>query len=148
MNGLRARKGEFIGTSGNEAKISERLSNNQTVNISAPTSTRTYTKGAQTRRKNGQFEKRSYTTGNIDIGDTRGNYKKKDYAKLGELESTAIKIAWYDPTDDSLNITYLGSNKEYKFKAGGPEGVQEWMDAPSKGQITEEWKTTHRYPGY
>lgn len=148
MNGLRARKGEFTGTSGNEAKISERLSNNQTVNISAPTSTRTYTKGAQTRRKNGQFEKRSYTTGNIDIGDTRGNYKKKDYAKLGELESTAIKNARYDPTDDSLNITYQGSNKEYKFKAGGPEGVQEWIDAPSKGQITEEWKTTHRWPGY
>lgn len=151
VKSMRARKGEFTGTSGNEAKISERLSNNQTVNISAPTSTRTYTKGAQTRRKNGQFEKRSYTTGNIDIGDTRGNYKKKDYAKLGELESTAIKNARYDPTDNSLNITFTGGDKEYKYAADAND-VKDFVNAPSKGQLIASWNRNgsdpHTYPGY
>lgn len=148
VKGIRARKGEFTGTSGNEEKISERLGNNQTVNIANPTSMRTYTKGEQGRNSKGQFEKRSYTTGNIDVGDTTDQYSKKDYAKTGELASTAIKNARYDPSDDSLNITYQGGDKEYKFKAGGPEGVQEWINAPSKGQITQEWRETHRYPGY
>ena len=41
VSGLKARKGEFTGTSGNEAKISERLDNNKSVNISNPTSFRT-----------------------------------------------------------------------------------------------------------
>ena len=61
MNSLKGRKGEFTGTSGNEAKISERL------------------------------------------------------------------------------------DKEYKFRAGGPEDVKECMPADSKGRKTNEWKKTHRY---
>lgn len=144
---LKARKGQFTGTSGNEDKINKRLDENKSVNIANPTSQRTYTKGAQTRRKNGQFEKRSYTTGNIDIGDTTDQYSKKDYAKTGEIVSSAISNARYDPNDNSLNITYQGGDKEYKF-AATPEDVQEWIDAPSKGRITQEWRETHRYPGY
>lgn len=146
-NSLRARKGEFTGTSGNEDKIGKRLDENKSVNISNPTSQRTFTKGEQTRNSKGQFEKRSYTTGNIDVGDTTDQYSKKDYAKTGELVSTAIDSARYDPNDNSLNITYKGGDKEYKF-AATPEDVKEWIDAPSKGQITQEWRETHRYPGY
>ena len=145
---LKARKGEFLGTSGNEEKISNKINSGNSVNISNPTSQRTFTKGEQTRNNKGQFEKRSYTTGNIDIGDTTDQYSKKDYAKTGEVVSSAIDSARYDPSDDSLNITYKGGSKEYKFQAGGPEGVMEWVNAPSKGQITQEWRTTHRYPGY
>lgn len=131
MSGLRARKGEFTGTSGNEAKISKRLDNNQTVNISNPTSYRTYHNVGK-----GTLDEKD-----IDIGLTSG--------RGAEIASTAIASARYDPSDDSLNIAYTSApGKEYKFKAGGPEGVREWMNAPSKGQITEEWKTTHRWPGY
>lgn len=130
VKGMRARKGEFIGTSGNEANISKRIDNDKSVNISNPTSYRTYQNvGMGTLDEN-----------DIDVGLTSG--------KGAEITSTAIKNARYDPEDDSLNITYQGGDKEYKFKAGGPEGVREWINAPSKGQITQEWRKTHRYPGY
>lgn len=130
VKGMRARKGEFTGTSGNEANISKRIDNDKSVNISNPTSYRTYQNvGMGTLDEN-----------DIDVGLTSG--------KGAEITSTAIKNARYDPEDDSLNITYQGGDKEYKFKAGGPEGVREWINAPSKGQITQEWRKTHRYPGY
>ena len=129
-NSLKARRGEFTGTSGNEAKIDKRLSQNQSVNVSNPTSYRTYQNvGRGTLDEN-----------DIDVGLTSG--------RGAEIASTAISNARYDPSDDSLNITYQGGNKEYKFKANGPDGVREWMNAPSKGRITQEWRTTHRYPGY
>ena len=64
------------------------------------------------------------------------------------VDSTAIQSARYDPYDDSLNITYKNGNKEYKFKADESDGLEEWIDAPSKGRITQEWRYTHRYPGY
>lgn len=130
VSGLKARKGEFSGTSGNEAKISERLDNNKSVNISNPTSFRTYQNVG-----NGTLNE-----DDIDVGLTSG--------KGAELASTAIKSARYDPQDDSLNIVYQGDSKEYKFRAGGPEGVREWMAADSKGRKTQEWRKTHRYPGY
>lgn len=130
MSGLKARKGEFTGTSGNEANISKRVDNNQSVNVSNPTSYRTYQ----------NVGKGTLNEDDIDVGLTSG--------RGAELTSTAIKNARYDPEDDSLNITYQGGDKEYKFRAGGPEGVKEWMSAPSKGKITQEWRETHRYPGY
>lgn len=64
------------------------------------------------------------------------------------VDSTAIESARYEPSDDSLNITYKGGGKEYKFKANGSNGLEEWVHAPSKGRITQEWRYTHRYPGY
>ena len=130
ISGLKARKGEFSGTSGNEVKISERLDNNKSVNISNPTSFRTYQNVG-----NGTLNE-----DDIDVGLTSG--------KGAELASTAIKSARYDPQDDSLNIVYQGGSKEYKFRAVGPEGVREWMAADSKGRKTQEWRKTHRYPGY
>ena len=130
ISGLKARKGEFTGTSGNEAKIEKAMKKGKSINISNPTSYRTYQNvGRGTMNKD-----------DIDIGLTSGNG--------AEITSTAIKNARYDPQDDSLNITYQGGDKEYKFRAGGRQGVREWMAAPSKGQITQEWKKTHRYPGY
>lgn len=130
ISGLAERKGQFTGTSGNEAKIEKAMDKGKSVNIANPTSYRTY----QNVGKGTLDEK------DIDVGLTSG--------KGAEIASTAIKNARYDPEDDSLNITYQGSDKEYKFRAGGPEGVREWINAPSKGRITEEWRKTHRYPGY
>ena len=75
VSGLKARKGEFTGTSGNEAKISERLDNNKSVNISNPTSYRTYQNVG-----NGTLNEED-----IDIGLTSG--------KGAEITSTAIKSA-------------------------------------------------------
>lgn len=131
MTSLKARKGEFTGTSGNEAKISNKINSGNSVNISNPTSQRTFHRDAS-----GSLLDQQIDIGNTGAGD------------VGEVVSTAIDSARYDPSDDSLNITYRGGDKEYKFKAGGPEGVMEWVNAPSKGQITQEWRTTHRYPGY
>lgn len=131
MTSLKARKGEFLGTSGNEEKISNKINNGKSVNITNPTSQRTFHRDASG----------SLLDQQIDIGNTG----KGD---VGEVVSSAIESARYDPSDDSLNITYRGGDKEYKFQAGGPEGVMEWVNAPSKGQITQEWRTTHRYPGY
>ena len=130
INGLKARKGEFTGTSGNEAAISKRLDNNKSVNIINPTSYRTYQNVGEG----------TLNEDDVDVGLTSG--------KAAEVASTAIKSARYDPEDDSLNIVYQGSDKEYKFRAGGPEGVKEWITADSKGRKTNEWKKTHRYPGY
>lgn len=130
MNGLRARKGEFTGTSGNEAAISKRLDNNKSINITNPTSYRTYHNVGEG----------TLNEDDVDVGLTSG--------KAAEVASTAIKSARYDPEDDSLNIVYQGGDKEYKFRAGGPEGVKEWITADSKGRKTNEWKKTHRYPGY
>lgn len=134
-NSLRARKGEFTGTSGkNNEKINKRIDENKSVNISNPTSQRTFH-----RSNNG-----SLLDQQIDIGNTTADNTN---AELGEVVSTAIESARYDPNDNSLNITYKGGDKEYKF-AATPEDVKEWVDAPSKGQITQEWRETHRYPGY
>lgn len=130
VSGLKARKGEFSGTSGNEAKIEKAMEKGKSINISNPTSYRTYQNvGRNTLNKD-----------DIDVGLSSG--------KGAELASTAIKNARYDPEDDSLNITYQGGNKEYKFRAGGREGVREWMAADSKGRKTQEWRKSHRYPGY
>lgn len=131
MTSLKARKGEFLGTSGNEEKISNKINSGKSVNISNPTSQRTFHRDASG----------SLLDQQIDIGNT-------GEGDVGEVVSSAIESARYDPSDDSLNITYRGGDKEYKFQAGGPEGVMEWVNAPSKGQITQEWRTTHRYPGY
>ena len=130
INSLRARKGEFTGTSGNEDKIEKAMENGKSINIANPTSFRTFQNVGM-----GKLNE-----DDIDIGLTSG--------KGAELASTAIKSARYDPEDDSLNITYQGGDKEYKFRAGGRQGVREWLNAPSKGQITQEWRKTHRYPGY
>lgn len=130
VSGIKARKGEFTGTSGNEAAISKRLDNNKSVNITNPTSYRTYQNVGEG----------TLNEDDVDVGLTSG--------KAAEVASTAIKSARYDPEDDSLNIVYQGGDKEYKFRAGGPEGVKEWITADSKGRKTNEWKKTHRYPGY
>lgn len=128
VSGIKARKGEFTGTSGNEAAISKRLDNNKSINISNPTSYRTYHNVGEG----------TLNEDDVDVGLTSG--------KAAEVASTAIKSARYDPEDDSLNIVYQGGDKEYKFRAGGPEGVKEWITADSKGRKTNEWRKTHRYP--
>lgn len=121
----------FTGTTGNEEKIMKRADKDKEVVINNPTSFRTYQNVGQG----------SLSENDIDVGLTSG--------RAAEMPSTAIQSARYDPKDDSLNITYRnGNGKEYKFKAGGKKGLAEWINAPSKGQITQEWRETHRYPGY
>lgn len=81
-----------------------------------------------------------------DIGITDQSDKDVSFNKA--VDSTAIESARFDPSDNSLNITYRnGNGKEYKFAADSNDAA-EWLDAPSKGRITQEWRSTHRYPGY
>lgn len=130
INSLKARKGEFTGTSGNEAKIEKAMDSGKSINISNPTSFRTFQNvGKGTMKKE-----------DVEVGLSSG--------KGAELTSTAIKNARYDPEDDSLNITYQGGDKEYKFRAGGRQGVREFINSDSKGRTINEWRKTHRYPGY
>lgn len=106
--------------------------------VSRPVSYRTYD-AKQNRDAQGKFSK-GFTLSNGRIADS---YKDTRTEKTLPVASTAIANARYDPSDDSLNITYTSGPKEYKFKAGGKEGLEEWMNAPSKGRITQEWRTTH-----
>ena len=132
---LRARKGEFTGTSGNQSDIEKAMQKGKSVNINNPTSYRTFHNvGEGTTNSN-----------DIDVGLQSGTNPETD--RVGEVQSTAIENARYDPEDDSLNITYKGGNKEYKFRAGGREGVREWINSPSKGKITQEWRQTHYMQG-
>ena len=131
------RNGKFTGTGDdNKSAISQAAQKGKGFVINSPSSTRTATKSNGSYINNNGFE----------IGDTTDQYPEGQATTFG-VASTAVDSARYDPEDNSLNITYKGGDKEYKFKAD-PEDVEEWVNAPSKGRITQEWKTTHRYPGY
>lgn len=135
-NNLKARKGEFTGTAGNENKIKNAVEKGKSINISNPSSKRTFHRDSDG----------SLLDQQIDIGDTSNN---NENVEVGEVVSSAISNARYDPNDDSLNISYKSNpEKEYKFRAGGRNGLYEWINAPSKGRITQEWRETHRYPGF
>ena len=93
-----------------------------------------------------------YTKGYHDTSEAIISNKGSEYSTRKErnyvVESSAIDHARYDPNDGSLNIAYKGNpNKEYKFKANEAD-VVDWMNAPSKGRLTQKWRRTHRYPGY
>lgn len=79
-----------------------------------------------------------------NIGDDMGS---SGVGHTYQVDSTAIQSARFDPSDNSLNITYRGGGKEYKFQADGKDAA-EWLKAPSKGRLTQEWRDTHHYPGY
>lgn len=131
------RKGKFLGTGDdNYSAIDQSIDNGREFTINSPSSTRTAVKYNNSYINDNEFE----------IGDTTANYPNGDATTFG-VASSAIDSARYDPSDDSLNIVYKGGNKEYKF-AAYPNDVKDWVNAPSKGRLTNEWKVTHRYPGY
>ena len=137
----------YKGTDKTNVKALETLSKEgfgwKTIN---PTSYR-ISNAKQNRDSKGRYMS-GFKYSNTEIAPSMDKPKNKDQ-KLHGVESSAIASASYNPQDDSLNITYkTNPTKEYKFKAGGEEGLQEWLNAPSKGRITQEWKTTHRWPGY
>ena len=107
-----------------------------------PISYRTYD-ASQKRDDSGHFTK-GFDLRNENIADA---YVDNRNTKTLPVQSSAISKARYDPKDDSLNITYTSGSKEYKFKAGGKEGLKEWLSSPSKGRITQLWRETHRFPG-
>ena len=115
VSGLKARKGEFTGTSGNEASISKRLDNNKSVNISNPTSYRTYQNVGEG----------TLNEDDIDIGLTSG--------KGAELASTAIKSIEFDPDSENAKITFISSDKKYDYPMT-PEEFRSFMAADSKGR--------------
>lgn len=139
-------KVQYQGTGGaNEKALDMLAKEGQGFDVIKPTSYRTaYAK--QNRDKLGRFAS-GFQYSDVEIADSR--QKPDNGKKLFGTESTAIESARYDPSDDSLNIAYkTAPDKEYKFKAGGVEGVKEWINAPSKGRMTQEWRETHRYPGF
>ena len=115
MNSLRARKGEFTGTSDNEASISKRLENDKTVNISNPTSYRTYQNVGEG----------TLNEDDIDIGLTSG--------KGAELASTAIKSIEFDPASENAKITFTSSDKKYDYPMTTEE-FKSFMNSDSKGR--------------
>ncbi len=135
-NSLKARKGEFTGTSGkNSEKINKRIDENKSVNISNPTSQRTF------HRSNGG----SLLEQQIDIGDTTA---QNIDAELGEVVSSAIQNVDYDPNNEVASITFRGGDKPYDYKVS-PDEMKEFLDADSKGKwVNEIWKNYNRMPGY
>lgn len=120
-----------------------KLTQGKGFTIESPTSFRNVDV-KQKRNEKGQYASGYDKTSEARIADGFVDNRKE---KTFGVDSTAIQSARYDPSDNSLNITYKGGDKEYKF-AANPEDVVDWASAPSKGRITQEWKETHRYPGY
>ena len=115
VSGLKARKGEFTGTSGNEAQIEKAMDKGKSINISNPTSFRTYQNvGRNTLNKD-----------DIDIGLTSG--------KGAELASTAIKSIEFDPASENAKITFTSSDKKYDYPMT-PEEFRSFLTADSKGR--------------
>lgn len=123
----------LTGTTDNAGKISKYVEKGKSFTVNNPTSFRTFHNVG----KNTLDEK------DIDVGLTSG--------KAAEMPSTAIESARYDPDDNSLNVTYRGGNKEYKY-AATPEDVKKFVNAPSKGTLIASWNKTgedpHTYPGF
>lgn len=101
----------------------------------------------QNRDAAGRYAKGYHDISEAIISDKSGEYSTRKERNYG-VESTAIDHARYDPSDGSLNIAYNSNpDKEYKFKADEAD-VVDWMNAPSKGRLTQAWRSSHRYPGY
>ena len=115
VSGIRARKGEFTGTSGNEAAISKRLDNNKSINITNPTSYRTYHNVGEG----------TLNEDDVDVGLTSG--------KGAEIASTAIKNIEFDPTTENAKITFTSSDKQYDYPMT-PEEFKSFITADSKGR--------------
>lgn len=135
-NSLKARKGEFTGTSGkNNEKINKKIDENKSVNISNPTSQRTFH-----RDNNG-----SLLDQQIDVGDTSGQNQN---VEVGDIVSSAIQNVDYDPNSQVASVTFQGGNQSYDYKVS-PDEMKEFINAPSKGQwINYIWKFNNRMPGY
>ena len=128
---LKARKGEFTGTSGNEAKISNKINSGNSVNISNPTSQRTFHRDASG----------SLLDQQIDIGNT-------GEGDVGEIVSSAIDNIDYDPTNEIASVTFHNGKKAYDYKVS-PKEMEEMINADSKGSwLNNIWKYYNRMPGY
>ena len=115
VKGLRARKGEFTGTSGNEANISKRVDSGKSVNISNPTSYRTYQ----------NVGKGTLDENDIDVGLTSG--------RGAEITSTAVKNIDFDPASENAKITFTSSDKQYDYPMTSEE-FRSFLAADSKGR--------------
>lgn len=149
-------RNKYQGTSGNEEALVGKIGEGQSVTINNPTSQRTFTKGEQGRQPNGRFDKKHFVegynvpAGNIDIGDTTKDYAKKDHAVTAERTSSAIKSAKYDPNTNTATIKFQGGKKEYQYEVT-PEEFNEFINAPSKGQLVSKvWNHNpdFRKPGF
>ena len=115
INSLRARKGEFTGTSGNEAQIEKAIESGKSINIANPTSYRTYQNvGRGTMNKD-----------DVEVGLSSG--------KGAELASTAIKNIEFDPASENAKITFTSSDKQYDYPMTTEE-FKSFMTADSKGR--------------
>lgn len=133
-------RNKYQGTStDNNKNMLNKIESGKTVSVYNPTSLRTFTKGSQGRNSKGQFEKRSYTQGNVEIGDTTSSHKKKDYAKTEQRASSSIKSAEYNPNTNTAKITFRGNNKTYDYNVT-PDEFNDFLNADSKGRhVANEW---------
>lgn len=115
INSLKARKGEFTGTSGNEDKIEKAMESGKSINIANPTSYRTYQNvGRGTMNKD-----------DVEVGLSSG--------KGAELASTAIKNIEFDPASENAKITFTSSDKQYDYPMTTEE-FKSFMSSDSKGR--------------
>lgn len=118
---LRARKGEFTGTSGNQAAIEKAMNKGKSINISSPTSYRTYHNVGEG----------SMDPNDMDIGLQSGSNPQTD--RVGEVQSTAIKNIEFDPTSENAKITFVSSDKQYDYPMT-PDEFRSFINSASKGR--------------
>ncbi len=115
-------------------KSIKKIDENKSVNISNPTSKRTF------HRDNG-----SLLDQQIDVGDTSDQNQN---IEVGDIVSSAVQNVDYDPNSQVASVTFQGGNQSYDYKVS-PDEMKEFIDAPSKGQwINNIWKFNNRMPGY
>ena len=139
----------LTGTNSKESKLGilSQLTRGNEFTIDKPTSYREVLRRQNRDLPTGRFAKGYHDISAPEISSSATEWATRKARNYG-VDSTAIDHATYNPNDGSLNIAYTSNpGKEYKFKAD-EQDVIDWMNAPSKGRITQEWRTTHRYPGF
>lgn len=131
-------------------EIINKVNQGQNVSITRPTSQRTFTKGQQGRNLKGQFTKRQYTEGGVEIGDTTALHQNKDYAKTAERPSSAIASLKYNPTTEVATVDFVNGSHPYEYNVP-PTEIQNFVEADSKGRyVQDNWNHNpeYRMPGY
>lgn len=121
---------KFHGTYDKNAdRMFRAIAKGKKVEVTNPTSKRSFFRGADTTFVGGDYE-----IGEIVTADA-----------VVEMSSTAISKAEYDPTTNTAYITFHGGTKPYEYEVS-PAEFEEFINAPSKGQwVASYWNNNAHF---
>ena len=126
-------------------EILNKINQGKTVDISRPTSQRTFTKGEQGRNYKGQFTKRQYTEGDVEIGDTTSLHPNTDYARVAGRPSSAIQSLKYNPNTEIATVKFTNGHHTYDYNVP-PSEIENFVNADSKGRyVNYNWNHNPQY---